>query len=617
METTNLTRRTLFSNILSKLTRHDQTKDLLFEKYRRKIFNGRKSSSLSYKSKVNGQNKESQLLERVNPVTSGLAQYAGPWTVVEALHLVKRTGFGHRKSQVDLIASMPFVDAVNMVLNVDNTPPPPPINYNNPIGADNGFNTVPIGGDWTNAAIDTDWMGNEVNYDRIQSLKLWQYNLAINQNITIKEKMVLFWYHFIPVNFESVTESGKSFALNNSARICYKYMKMFRDNATGNFKTLIRNMATQPAMMFYLNNEANTNTAPDENFAREIMELFTLGKDATTTYTQADVIQAAKVLTGWRVQGLNTTSENTVFVLNLHDTSNKTFSAFFNNTVIPNSGATEIDLFIDMIFAKSQIVSKYICRRLYRFFVYYDIDANIEANVIVPLAQHFVANNWNMAPVLDKLFKSQHFFDMANRGVYIKSPFDLMIGTIRSFNVNITPNPANNYDAQYKILQYFNDECDNMGQAMGKVNNVAGWTAFYQNPNFHENWISSDSVQRRFYQLNRFFDGFDIDQNGSNTRIEIDCVAFAKQFPNNIILNPNLLIAECIKYMLPINLSVAQQNIIKLQTLLTGQTDDIYWSNAWSAYSDSPSNEQFLSIVKTRLKSMLNSIVQYAEYQLT
>jgi hypothetical protein len=88
---------------------------------------------------------------------------------------------------------------------------------------------------------------------------------------------------------------------------------------------------------------------------------------------------------------------------------------------------------------------------LYRYFVYYDIDANIEANVIVPLAQHFVANNWEIAPVLDKLFKSQHFYDMANYGVYIKSPFDLVIGSLRTFNINYNVTDQTNYFAQYSV----------------------------------------------------------------------------------------------------------------------------------------------------------------------
>jgi uncharacterized protein (DUF1800 family) len=92
----------------------------------------------------------------------------------------------------------------------------------------------------------------------------------------------------------------------------------------------------------------------------------------------------------------------------------------FNNTV-NSAGASELDALIDMIFTKSQVVSEYICRRLYRYFIYYDIDSTIESNIIIPLARTFVANNWEIEPVLKPTFQKPTFYDMANRGVYIKS----------------------------------------------------------------------------------------------------------------------------------------------------------------------------------------------------
>jgi uncharacterized protein (DUF1800 family) len=130
--------------------------------------------------------------------------------------------------------------------------------------------------------------------------------------------MTWFWYHFIPVDFDTVRSAPFSYAGSNSCRM-YSYMKMFRDNPLGNYKTLIRKMATQP-MMYYLNNQANTKISR-RNFARELMELFTLGKDPLSQYTEVDVIQAAKVLTGWRVVNLNTATPSTNFDINFHDTS--------------------------------------------------------------------------------------------------------------------------------------------------------------------------------------------------------------------------------------------------------------------------------------------------------
>jgi hypothetical protein len=607
-----LTRRALFTKLLKRLLVSAQEKDPLFEKYSRKIYNGRRYSSLTNPKKdLTG--KSSPETERVTNVTSGLAPYTGTWSTSEALHLLRRTGYGFKKSDVDTLLGLSMTQAVNLILTVDNTPPAPPVNhYNNEKPDENG---LPYGADWTNDAFVTNDIGGDTNGNRTSGLSSWSLGLAFNQDITIREKMTLFWYHFIPVDFEFVKQSSNEFCNTNSARICYKYMKMFRDNATGNYKSLIRNMATQPAMMFYLNNQANTKSAPDENFAREVMELFTLGKEEASQYTEADVIQAAKVLTGWRVQDLNTTSEATNFVDKLHDTSTKRFSSFFNNNAIANTGAGELDLFIDMIFSKSKVVSEYICRRLYRFFVYYDIDANIEANVIVPLAQHFVANNWNILPVLDKLFKSEHFFDMANRGVYIKSPLDVIVGTMRTFDLNYNVADASNYEAQYDLWNTFNYAMYDMQQSIGAIPNVAGWQAFYQKPSFHEYWINSNSIQRRYGLIEYLFYGFDIEKNGVTTRMEVNVIAFIKQFPNATCEDPNLLVSECINYLLPIDLSLTAKNAIKTQTLLTGQDSDRYWSNAWKSYQNTP-NEMTESIVKTRIRSLLLTIVELAEYQL-
>lgn len=607
-----LTRRALFTKILKNLLIKAQEKDPLFEKYSRKIYNGRRYSSLT-NPKRNVTGKFSSETERITNVTSGLAVYTGSWTRSEALHLLKRTGFGFKKPDVDTLLSLGMSQSVDLILTIDNTPPSPPVNHYNYEEPDE--NGLPYGADWTENAFATNSVGGDTNGNRTSGLSSWSLGLAFNQDITIREKMTLFWYHFIPVDFDFIKQSSNEYCNSNSARICYKYMKMFRDNATGNYKSLIRNMATQPAMMFYLNNQANTKTAPDENFAREIMELFTLGKDEASQYTEADVIQAAKVLTGWRVQDLNTTAEATYFVDLLHDTSTKKFSSFFNNTTIPNVGAAELDLFIDMIFSKSKVVSEYICRRLYRFFVYYDIDAHIEANVIVPLAQHFVANDWNILPVLDKLFKSEHFFDMANRGVYIKSPLDVIVGTMRTFNINYNVEDASDYETQYHIWNYFNYAMYDMQQSIGAIPNVAGWQAFYQKPSFHEYWINSNSIQRRYGLVDYLFYGFDIEKNGVMTRMEVDVIAFVKQFPNTVCEDPNLLVNECIQYLVPIDFSLNAKNAIKTQTLLTGQDSDYYWTRAWQSYISNP-NEMTLSIVKTRIRSLLLTIVEFAEYQL-
>lgn len=597
-----INRRNLFKLVLNKLKINQVSNDPLFEKYSRKTFTGRK-----YQSNVRSKN--SGFTDRVAPVSSGLNPYTGTWGKTEALHLLKRTGFGYKNADLDILLTMSMTNAVNTILTVDTSPPSPPINaYNNSFADENN---LPYGADWTTDIL-TSGQGN-TNRQRNLSLTQWIFGLTVNQNVSIKAKLALFWYHFIPVDFETVRASNGT----HSARLLYAFTKMYYDNPLMNFKTLIRTMATQPAMMYYLNNNSNSKTSPDENFAREIMELFTLGKDPLSQYTEADVVQAAKVLTGWRVSNLTTTTPDTTFSSSLHETSNKQFSSFFNNTIINNTGASELDAFIDMIFSKSQVVSEYICRRIYRYFVYYDIDATIESTIIIPLAQTFVANNWNILPVLDQLFKSQHFYDMANRGVYIKSPLDLVIGSLRTFNLAYTVSDSTNYDAQYKVWNYFNNSIlVGLEQSIGAVPNVSGYPAFYQNPSFHEYWINSSTTQKRFDFLNKIFNGYNLTYNGLTTRIEVDLIAYIQQFEPAICLDPDLLVAECIKYLLPVDLSTTQKDQIKIQSLLSNQTTNSYWTTAWNLYLNDTTNTTNKNSVKTRLKSLLVTLTQLAEYQL-
>lgn len=612
MDTTKMSRRGLFSRLLQFTKFVFSDTDPLFAKYSRKVYKGRK-----YLPNDTTDNNNQASFERVGAVTSGLAAYTGTWTEREAIHLLKRTGFGFKTAHLSTLTAvgMNANTAVNMVLNVSNVPPNPPVNNYQPDFPDES--NLAYGASWVNSFFNSNTgVGDSTNDRRIESLQAWMVGNALNQDITIKEKMMHFWYHFIPTDIYVLRQAPDEFVNSNSTRLAYDYVRMLRDLGTGNYKTLIRTMATHPAMMYYLNNQANTKTAPDENFAREIMELFTLGKGPNSLYTQQDVVQAAKLLTGWRVRNLNTANPVTQFVPSRHETSNKQFSAFFNNTVINNNGEFEIDSFINMIFSKSVVVSQYICRRLYRYFVYYDIDDNVETNVIVPLAQHFVANNWNIMPVLDKLFKSQHFYDMANRGVYIKSPYDLMLGFLRTLNVNYNVPDPSNHNAQYNLWVTIHYLMFNMEQGMFTIPTVAGWQAFYQKPSFHEYWINSNSIQKRFAYIAYAFYGIDINKNGLDIKVKADTLSFVNQFSNTIIRNPNLLVNEVVKYLLPIDLSTEQKNLIKTQTLLTGQTADYYWSDAWDFYVNNPSNNNAKLAVSYRLDTLFLTIIQLAEFQL-
>jgi uncharacterized protein (DUF1800 family) len=374
-----------------------------------------------------------------------------------------------------------------------------------------------------------------------------------------------------------------------------------------------------PAMLVYLGGQSSTASTPNENFARELMELFTLGKVPTQNYTEIDVVAASKVLSGWRLSSFTTAYPFApAFNAGYHNQSNKTFSVFFGPTTINNqtgpAGANEFDIFFDMLFNQQGItIAKYICRRLYRFFVYYDIDATIETNIIEPLGALLLSSNWDMMPVVKTLLKSQHFFDMANRGVMIKSPIDFITGAIRALKINTTATAgATQVVSQYAIWQYFqNYAFSNMDQGYGLVPNVSGWKAYYQGPAYYQNWINSNSIQKRASLLTAFINGFTV----GGLSIKIDVIAFVQQFANTTIQNPDTLINAIVQLMLPVDLPTDYKNTTKIATLLQGQVTNSYWTTAWDNYITNPTVAN-ANIVKTRLNSLMTTLLQLAEFQL-
>ena len=584
--------------------------DLLFEKYSRKSLGNRR-----YSERVAVPSAEEQQVERIGNITSGLAPYTGAWTVWEASYLLRRIGYGVKKTELDAVLATNTGTAVDNLLSLSpiNLPSPTPLNFYQSLLPDSGG--ILLGESWTSNNLTyvnpSDPSNN--NY-RQQSLIAWHWGLLLNEPTTIREKMMSFWYHFIPVNFEEVRDQR-----NNSATTCHDYMNLLRSNALGNFKTLVKSIAKTPAMLVYLGNQFSTASAPNENFARELLELFTLGKVPTQNYTEADVQAAAKVLSGWRVASFNAAYPLMgAFNASYHNQTNKTFSSNFGNSTINNqtgvNGANEFDIFFDLLFTQQQTtIAKYISRRLYRFFVYYDIDANIEANVIAPMATLLVSNNWEIAPVIRTLLKSEHFYDMANRGVMIKSPVDYMAGLLRTFNVNTTPAvSATEVYNQYVIWNYLQNYANNnLEQGLGLVPTVSGWKAYYQDPTFYQNWINSNTIQRRATFVTMLISGF----TQGTTSIKIDAITFIKQFPNGIIQDPDLLINEMIPYFFSLDLPVAYKSETKIATLLNGQITNNYWTMAWNNYQASPTVTN-TNLVRTRLNSLITTFLQLAEFQL-
>lgn len=533
--------------------------------------------------------------------TASLTAYSGPWTQAEVMHLLRRTTFGAKPADIQTLLAMTPGDAVDYLFsNAPATAPAPPVNnyysggYTDPTGVANGQT-------WVNAA----YGDGTVNSRRIFSLKSWWMGLILNQNLSILEKMTWFWHNHFATELTVISD----------ARIAYIHHAMLRANALGNFKTLVKLVTKDPAMLIYLNGQYNTASAPDENYGRELQELFTVSKYNNPNYIEDDVKAAAHVLTGWQVN-YATNPISSKFTASRHDTSNKQFSSYYNYAVINGqtgtAGANEADALVDMIFYNAATdVSTWICTKLYRFFVYYDTvtDPSISATIIAGLASLLIASNWDIVPVVKRLLKSQHFFDTNSRGCYIKTPLDFYAGMYRTFGITL----PGSFDAAktYAVWNAFRQYAADNGLDLGEPPNVSGFPAYYQSPQYHEIWINSNTFPKRLQYIDMMTgSGFTA---GTGTAIKLDVLAFTAAYP--YADNPDQLIQYFCDLLLGVDISQTHKDTLKTSILLSGQTSNYYWTQAWQAYQMTP-NTANTNTVKTRLSSLLKELMHLPEHHL-
>jgi uncharacterized protein (DUF1800 family) len=517
---------------------------------------------------------------------TGLTPYNGTWTTNEVAHLLKRTMFGAKKTDIDYFLGLSPAQAVDELLGNGSTPTPPLRDYGLIEDTEGIFYDdlgVVQGQPWVddpNMASAEQIRGN-INSLRQASLKKWWAGLIINQTRSIQEKMVLFWHHHFSVQESEVENS----------QFLYRHHNLLRTHAMGNVKTLAREVTIDPAMLLHLNGYLNSKQAPDENYAREFQELFTIGKGPDSAYSENDVIAAARVLTGWRI---NDDPLGSYFDSNAHDTGSKSFSAFYNNTSIAGStnDNQELDAFVNMIFSTTE-ASRFFVRKIYKWFVYYNIDDATEANVIAPLAAILKDNNYEVLPMLTALFKSEHFFDQLNQACYIKNPFDIIVGTLREFSV---PFPVyTDYVAGYPLFNSLYQNAADMQQQLLQPPDVAGWPSYHQDPMNYELWVNSNSLPRRA----NFTDALVNDQ-------VIDVRAFAGYSTNPA--DPDQLVTDVTALLLRYPLSANSKDYVKTKFLLNNTTDNTIWTNAW--------NSNNTTVINTSLKDLFKFIMNLPEFHL-
>jgi len=261
-----------------------------------------------------------------------------------------------------------------------------------------------------------------------------------------------------------------------------------------------------------------------------------------------------------------------------------------------------------MLFSVEE-ASLFLCRKLYRWFLYYEITSEVEASVIAPLAKIMRDNNFEVKPVLRALLSSSHFYETTYIGAQIKSPADMLIGMLRETDVQFAS--ADAYAINYPLWNQLVAYLTNMQQNLGDPPDVSGWKAFYQEPGFYEYWINTDTLPKRIQYLDILattgytMNGFKVAVNGVN---------LVRKFSRPE--NPNFLIDDLVNHLLGIGITPAHKTQLKRDILLAGQSEDYYWTNAWETYVATPSNAANTKHVTTAITSLVKYLMNLPEYQL-
>jgi uncharacterized protein (DUF1800 family) len=541
---------------------------------------------------------------------ASLVTHTGLLTERLAAHLLRRTTFGPTRAQITALTSKTASQAVDALLLV--TPA-----VNKPI--DPLTNTTWI--DETTTQNNDPLAPNYHSMDGALQLYLgsWFIDNARLDN-TIRSKMVLFLHQ----NWMATRSAYNSIAF-------YDYLKTLEFYAVGSYKTLAYKITRSNTMLRYLNGNQNTVTAPNENYSREFLELFTIGKGPQiapgnyTNYTEADIKTAARVLTG-----LNTTLNNATVDADTnirwgiiqparHDATSKTFSTAFGSRVIAGSNTqagiiTEINSFIDMVFAQQE-TARNICRKLYRFFVSSKITAEIETDIINPLAVQLLADNYVLKNTLKKLLTSRHFYDLDDAvatdelvGKVLKSPLDLLLHIMRFFGIQPNSATPNNIWNSFYVGSVQRFILANGSLPLFAANDVSGYEAYFQAPQYDRLWFNTASLNIR-YTLPAMIIENKRKLIAGNFLATIDMALWTR---NNISApaTASVIVDELVNYLLPEKPAAGRRDYFI--NLLLGNLSQINWGIEWNNYIATNNS----SSVKPRLDILFKGITGSQEFQL-
>ncbi len=550
-------------------------------------------------------------------------------TVAEAAHLLRRATMGPTQAEITTFTGVSADLAIQTLINNINYLPSPPVDLND--------TKTTVGQQYVNNAYDSTLARN---FDFRYYYKHWWINMMATQggNPSIVDKLTLFWQNHFVITEEAVDEYRAIYQYFSLIRNGVVVNSVQRGGVLGNFRDMVYQISIDPAMLKYLNGNDSTKGTPNENYARELQELFVVGaKDfaGNNNYTENDVKAAARVLTGWQYTNFYTngaTSVGNKFTLtNRHDTNPKVFSANYANTTIStptttpvgytNVGEFELDALLNMLFSHPQ-TAKFICRKLYRFFVNPNVTQAIEDTIISQLATMFktpdpiTGRAFEVKPIIVKLLSSQHFYDVTNIGAMIKSPLEFTVGTYRFFNFNVptidSSNLANTIKNHRNYAQYLYDRMTEMQMSILDQPTVFGYDAYYQT-GYSRNWINTTQVGLRNSFTDKLLTGYSVvSGNTPLVTIKINTLALPDQAVNPY--DCYSVFDFIVKNMFATSFTAAQRTFL-VETIMMIQQPITNWNTQWTAYKGNP-NTTNTSTVKSKLDALIKYLLRMAEYQI-
>lgn len=503
---------------------------------------------------------------------------ANPWNAEKARHLLRRTVIGVKHSEVERAVQEGYEKTINRLF----TSHTPRLDFIvDWAGKEPNINQPPEG------PLYESWLADIVG--RRTGFNQWWMKTIIEAPVCLQERFLLFWHSHFTTSFSFVQH----------ANWMWTQHQLLRRHALGNFKQFVKDITVDVAMLWYLSGLENEKTehftAINENYARELMELYTMGvidSHGKPNYTQQDVRELARSLTGWKIKpgakegywGLES-----IFYPWRWDSGEK--------TIMGRTGNWQAMGAIDILFEqRSRQIALFMCRKFYHWFVAVeDEDTPESKSIINSLATIFIDSDWEIAPVIRALLTSEEFYAQTTIGCLAKSGADFFLGLLRTFEVkNISDFEETNNVAERFAKNDMLLRMETLGHLLCFPPSVAGWEN-------GRNWLTSSFISERLKIATRLMQGTMRFRDVWEPRYSFDPIRFAKQFPD--VNTPMSFITSLTNILWCVPADENEKQLL-FDVLMNGAVDYEWNINAMRLQPEE------------RLRNLLTQIVSMPKFQL-